>query len=423
MRLGADIIYKDMGVRTGFGKIPTSGLVHAIDVNDFNSYKGPPLTNLVTQMGQSSGNQNGTYFKTQYSIETKDVPQMGRRSVHSIVRYNDYSGGSGICCHQVFALGGGAVTGGAVYTYSIVYRTQNGMTHPNFMYQYQYGPSGYITEGGKHSDSNRIHLGDGWYWAWGVYTMEPASTSTGLYFYEYEYATWNKIEVAGIMLVRGDYRIPPEFFLQPGGSYSDSQNLTNLTSSTNHSTSRMTYNQAGKLAFDGASTRIDIEPDVLTTDSDYTIVAWLKPTNLSSQNYSFPLYNTWNSDNGFWHHYVDNGYLAWRHYGGSNGGSSGELSGHGMQNGVWGMTAVRFSFGESRLSLFANGVKTNEANGVTGYASPGAAGGAIGMLANRGNSNDYNYNGELAKHLIYNRPLSDDEILQIYHQTRSKFSL
>ena len=63
-----------MAGKTGYGKITTSGLIMAFDVNDDESFKGPPTTNLVsdpTNMSTFSNYSCGTPILIDTEFGTK----------------------------------------------------------------------------------------------------------------------------------------------------------------------------------------------------------------------------------------------------------------------------------------------------------------------------------------------------------------
>jgi hypothetical protein len=223
-----------------------------------NSFKGAPKTNLLSYYGRSYGNQSSAVFKTQYYTREVFVPTLGTRSVETMETYNDYNGGSGVCCQGAWYFGGAGVAGSTQYTYSIIYRSNSGYTHPNFMYRYEYGASGYITEGGLHNDGNRTHLGDGWYHAWGNMTTQPGTTSMGFYFYMYEYGTYNTIDIAAVMFTQGPEIIRPRQFIPFSATRSVTQGLLDLTGNGTINLSNVSFDSAGQMIFDGTNDYIDL---------------------------------------------------------------------------------------------------------------------------------------------------------------------
>ena len=164
--------------------------------------------------------------------------------------------------------------------------------------------------------------------------------------------------------------------------------------------------------------------DCLTFSTPYTIGSLLKFNNISSSDYSFPTYNNYSESTniyGFWHHYVSNGYISYRHYP-SGSGTSLDLSGHGLSNGAWALTAMTWD--GATLKLYKNGVLQNSVALTTGFNAGGSGRkGRIGMLANRSTSGDYNYNGLIMTSFLYNRALTDEENFTLFQAMRGKVGI
>ena len=251
-----------MAVAQGFSKITTSGSVFMYDTADgVNSFKGKPTTNIL--QGISPGVSNTPpYFLVSYGTESAYIPGLGKSvTVNYCNIYNDYNGGSGQCCPSLFNYGTNfttGVTGSTTYTYQIIYRTTDGYYSENYMYRYEYGPSGYITEGGLLSPSRMEDLGDGWIHGWGTFTTNAATTNMYGYLFHYQYATQNKVQVAGIMLTQGSQVLRPNQFLPPQASRSNTQSLLPLISNSSLSVSDVSFNSVGTMTFDGTNDTIGI---------------------------------------------------------------------------------------------------------------------------------------------------------------------
>lgn len=246
-----------MSASVGPHLLRNENLVFGYDVNDYkNSFKGKPLTNLVGYFGNAYGETNNTYFKTHYYTNVQAVPRLGTVTVNAVNTFNDYSGGSGVCCEQLFNFGSTSAVGSTVYTYSLIYRSASGYNHPNLMYKYEYGASGYITEGGVFNASNQYSLGNGWYHAWGTFTTNAATTSMNMYCYIYEYGVYNTIEIAAVMLIKGNLILPPEQFIPIGATISNTTSLLDLTKTNTIDLTSTTFDSNGFPTFDGTSSRI-----------------------------------------------------------------------------------------------------------------------------------------------------------------------
>jgi hypothetical protein len=199
-------------------RIITNGLVLALDGASSKSFRGPAQTNIIPSIAAAYSNQDGAFFKIANGIESVNIPTVGMRSARYVDIYNDYIGGSGICCPSPFTFGSfsSGVSGNTTYTYSILYKSETGYTHPNYMYRYEYNGGTYVTEAGVHNTSNRTHLGDGWYHAWGTFITQPTTNVLTCYLFHYEYATYNRIYVAAAQITQGTYIGAPQHMLAPG---------------------------------------------------------------------------------------------------------------------------------------------------------------------------------------------------------------
>ena len=196
--------------------------------------------------------------------------------------------------------------------------------------------------------------------------------------------------------------------------YDLSGNDNDFTHYTSGSASAPTISE-GAFSFNGSTQYLNIDSGIFTLNQPYTLYAFVKPTNLSSDDQSFPLFNSYNGGTaGFWHHYDDNGTVQWR-----NSGSTGTLSpGHELSNGSWACTAITWD--GSTITVYKNGVMINYMSAGGHSFSPE---GRIGMLAYRSTSNDYNYNGLIANQLLYTRALSATEIQQNFRVQRERFGV
>jgi hypothetical protein len=181
--------------------------------------------------------------------------------------------------------------------------------------------------------------------------------------------------------------------------------------------------------FNGSNQYLQIGTDVLPTDVPYTILTWIYPFNLSSQDCSFPIYNTYGNGSpyGFWHHFCSGGAtLSWRHYSGGYGDGAGDVTLNATNN-SWQMIAITWNndgtTGNSYIKTFKNGVQQGSAAVPYGHGNVGAKGGRIGMLNYRSTSSDYNYNGLIGLQLLYQRDLSIYEIQSIYNLYRSRYNV
>jgi hypothetical protein len=180
-------------------------------------------------------------------------------------------------------------------------------------------------------------------------------------------------------------------------------------------------NKNSAFLFDGTDDYISLPTDLMETNGSYTLNAWLKPNGSSWGDNAIPLYNTYSNSSsvGFWHHFGLDNILRWRHAGSSTY-TSGDLSGIGLVANTWQMTTITFD--RANIRLYKNGTLTNSA--AAGDFTRTSYGGArIGMLNYRSSAADYNWNGQIAIHTVYNRALSESEITQTFQSTRSRFGI
>ena len=250
-----------MGVFGG-PNVSEDGLVLALDGANYKSFKGSVATNILNQITYNYGNTDTALFKIIQGSENVNIPSLGYVNSKYVDFYNDYGGGSGQCCPNPFTYGNGlSVSGNTQYTYSIIYKTTSGYTHPNYMYHYEFGPNGYITEYGVHDTGNRTSLGDGWYHAWGQFTTNAAATSINTGMWHYEYVTQSRIYVYKAALYAGTYVIPPEHMLNSGevrgSTVAAGGGWADLTGNVNNGelVNGPTYSSAngGSLSFDGTN--------------------------------------------------------------------------------------------------------------------------------------------------------------------------
>jgi hypothetical protein len=95
------------------------------------------------------------------------------------------------------------------------------------------------------------------------------------------------------------------------------------------------------------------------------------------------------------------------------------LSSIGLVANVWQMTAVTWD--GSNIKLYKNATLQSSAALAAGYTVN--SGGRIGMLNARSVSSDYNWNGLIDIQMIYNRALSNNELIQTFNMYRNRFGI
>ena len=404
-----------MGVFSG-PDIKEDGLVLALDGANYKSFKGVPATNILNQISYTSGNTNTALFKYTQGSENVNIPSLGYVNSKYVDFYNDYNGGSGNCCPTLFYYGTGlAASPSTTYTYSIIYKTTTGYTHPNYMYRYEFNSSGtYLTEAGVHSDSNRTSLGDGWWFAWGQFTTQATTARLDTYLYHYEYATQNRVYVYKAALYAGTYVIPPEHMLNSGevrgatvatgGGWADIIGNSNNGELVNGPT----YSSAngGSLIFDGVNDKVSTNYKPSGARSYFI---WVKFSSLTHPS-GYQITGT-QEVNAYTYIGIENGGGVYYYAGASTGGNIG--------NPVTVNTWVNLGF-----ALFPDGSRRVYKNGIEIHYNTGGLGGtatnefSVGCI-----NNSYHITGNIAQVSIYNRALTAAEVSQNFNALRGRFGI
>jgi len=277
---------------TNSPQIATNGLVYYHDVNNIKSYKGPAVQNLLNQAGPTfTGTGTATGYSSVGGTETVNIPQLGATSVvYNLIQnnYTSYTPNSSNCCPSLFTHGASVpVSGNTLYTYSIVYKCDSGYTNANYMYRYEYNGAAYVTEGGVFNAANQIHLGSGWYWAWGTFTTQPTTTNLlymGAYYYRYA-PTVDKLSVANVLLVAGNYTaMHPRYWPAMNSTRASTDSFIDLAGNSTLTGTSLTYGTDGSASFNGSTSNISVpfNSSAFTFNNEQTIVVWMKNQSPSS---------------------------------------------------------------------------------------------------------------------------------------------
>lgn len=292
------------------GRIVTDGLVFIYDAENPKSYKGPTMTNLLTS-SISPYNTSGTGYDFIGGTEEVYIPTLGKTSAKFCKIQNNYSAVSTWCCPAPFGLGGGfAVSPSTLYTYLILYKVNSGYTNANYMYRYEYNSGTYVTEAGVHSEARRVHLGDGWYYAWGTFTTNASTntiTSCASFYYRYS-TSYDKMYVAKACMVQGDYSgMHPRYWPDGQTTRSNTQAILDLAGNNTITASSLTYSSDGSFSFNNTNDVIETSFPAQTLNNS-TICAWVYD-NTADTNYRAIVQNNTASDDAL---YVNpSNYLMW----------------------------------------------------------------------------------------------------------------
>lgn len=431
-----------MSITFGPQTSKTLGLIGNWDAGNPKSFQGEPITNVLNQVTPNYGTSNGASFKVLVNTQQVFIPTVNKTVNCRVFNiWNNYPT-SGNCCPNPFTYGNGlSVSGNTQYTYSIIYKGTSGYTHPNYMYHYEFGPSGYLTEFGVHSDANRTSLGDGWYHAWAQFTTQPTATSINTGMWHYEYGVYSTIYVASAQLTAGSRVIPAKdhiFNVDTGTSRSNAfdinafgtSNVYNRTKSggfldtsgfSAHGviTNGPTYDTdgGGCMVFDGSNDGIQINEVSNLAPPMHTISAWVKSSNFNHNGFIFEK-TTNGSVNTQWSLFFNGANnVYYRTIGLSSQDLTFTTSSY-FTNNQWNHIVATYDGGTKRVYVNGSQVASTACQGSLGSNNTGPA--YIGIY---GSFNGYPFNGKIAKVQVYDRPLTATEVLNDYNNIKGRFGL
>ena len=391
----------------------SNGLVFAMDANNRKSYKGPALANVLTSITQTGISDNGSSYRAFAGTEDVYIPTVGNFTGCKYVDwYNDYPT-SGNCCPSFYSYGSSLpVTGSTVYTYAILYRSVNRYTNANLMYHYEYNGGTYLTEFGVHGVGayswQETSLGNGWYWSSAKFTTQPSTTLLNTGSWMYQYATWNRLYVAAVMIVAGDYtQLHPIYWPTVGTTRGNAAVFSDITGNNTLNAVSLTYSSSGNFNFSGAGNYIDCgNATVLQQSGSITMAAWVNPSswgglgNIMSKN-----------ANSGYRFRLDSaaGALWWY------------VSGNSIQGGncplnTWSYCVVTGN--SSGLCAYVNGVLV--ASNSTPFAPSAPQTG--NMLIGTYGGAEY-FQGQIASASVYNRALTANEVAQNFNASRGRYGI
>ncbi len=396
--------------------IATDGLIFSLDSSNIKSYTGPVMTNIATEISPRGISDNGSSFRFFSGTDTDYIPSVGNTTYSYVDMYNDY-GSSGNCCPSPFGYGQGiSVTGNTVYTYGILYRSANRYTNANLMYHYEYNGGTYLTEFGVHGNGayswQETDLGNGWYWSRAKFTSQPSATLFYTGSWMYQYSTWNRWEVAKILISPGDWtNVHPIYWPAVGTSRSNTQNLSDLTNNNTITAQSLTYAADGTFSFNGSQYLSIPDSALIRPSSGYiTTEVWFKATATGGQNASILI----NKENEY-EISAGGGYITYAF----------------RPNWAWvGATAfntnqiycLTITYDQSYQRMYLNGVEVYSAalTGPIGNAYSDTL--KIGARGGSGSTYDY-FTGNIYNVKIYNRALTPSEVAQNFNALRGRYGL
>lgn len=399
-------------------KIATDRLVLYYDQNNIKSYKGPAIQNLLLTIKTNAYISTGESYVA--GTEYVDIPQLGNTLTYYNIIQNNYTSftpNSASCCPNPFGYTAGYGTGFTVspstlYTYGIVYKVLSGYTHPNYMYRYEFTASGgsYITEGGVHNNSNRIHLGDGWYWAWGTFTTQSTTNwinYAGSWYYRYSDKT-DRLSVAKVFMAAGDHtQLHPRYWPDVNTTRSSTDTILDYIGKNTVTATSLTYANTGQFNFNGSTSYLTT--NAIPNKNEGTISAFFKMDSLRDFNTIFD--NAYGAND--WECWVyANGTITFRTNADS---SDSRLDVAGLAANTWYNVTVTWT--ASQAKMYINGVLSNTDSTVGTRVQPTQLG--IGG-ANAGNTK---MAGQIPHFMMYDRALTDVEVLQNFNALRGRYGI
>jgi hypothetical protein len=305
------------------------------------------------------------------------------------------------------------VSPSTVYTYQIVYKTATGYAHPNYMYHYEYNGGTYVTEYGLWNSGRIQDLGNGWKHAWGTFTSNASTNRFICSLFHYEYATENRIEVAGVMLTQGNSIIPPPQFLSVNTTRSATQGLLDLTGNSSINLTNAAFNSSAQLTFDGTNTAVPITGLTVSAQQNKSYEAVIKlPTGYAQTGNIIG--GRSNSTNVF---LVDSERKL-------RGGEDDQfvIGSTQIQTGIWYHVAYTFEFDGATTSiqkLYINGVldnQTTQTNYIDTYVESTQYLGYDWRFA-------YYFNGDITVCKVYNKTLTAAEVANNYNHYKGRFNI
>jgi hypothetical protein len=392
--------------------IVTNGLTFAYDVNNYKSYIGPAIANQSPFLNQVGIGVSNGYTSTS-SVVVENIPTLGTIPVNYNVIQNNYPAVSNNCCPSLFAYSNGFVAlPSTLYTYAIVYKCDSGYTSANYMYRYEYTSNGgaLTIEQGVHNDTNRVHLGNDWYWAWATFTTQATTNwfgYMGAFYYRYSTAL-DRLAVPRVLIAPGNYTaLHPIYWPSVNSSITNTANLKNLVATDSVTTSNLTYSSSGTFTFDGVDDWIDLGTRIQLSDN-FTLCAWIKDGNTG---FVLDQGNIGTDPTGC---------LEWTNNGlslASNNVSSVTADGT-ITTTVWNYVCCSFAAGT--VKFYINGQLNSTKTATWSSFSPAGTTLKIGRRALNTTSS---FSGRIDVLQIYNTVLSDRDVRQNFAALRGRFGV
>ena len=394
-------------------------LVLNADFLNPKSYAGPAIRNYTSNITQNPGTSTGYSFVA--GSENLYIPGLySTLNCKFVDAYNDYPAVSSNCCPNLFlyAIPVTGISPNSLYTYSIVYKTKTGYTHPNYLYRYEFNGGTVVTEAGTHSTTNRMHLGDDWYWAWSTFTTTSNIDRLFLYSFYYKYQKYtDRLWVAKVALFSGSYaNMHPTLWPDSGVTRATSSALFDLSGQNNFDVNNLKYDSSGNPFFNGTDSYVIARENSALNTQTVSVEVWTKTASTNQ--------------NGFWFEkgqvntqyslFQEGTTIVWRQ----------KLSGTVTNITVtaatyinttsWAHIVGTYTSGERRL--YINGALV-ASDSATGTFTADTNGTSIGVYGGHNGGRGYYYTGSIGIVRVYNKSLSAGEVRNNYDAMRSRFGL
>jgi hypothetical protein len=398
----------------------SNGIVLNMDTKNPKSYRGMPGTNKANTINFIYGNTYGTNFRTWYGTENAYIPALNLTLPTSYCTiWNNDSGAN--CCPSPFYYSSGSFASlpaspSTLYTYSTILRSTTGYTNANYMYHYEYNGGTYVTEYGLYDTSKRIHLGDNWYHAWNTFTTNASTANMQLGLWHYEYSIFNKISVAAISLVAGNYNMPPEQMLGVGETRTNTNSLIDLTGNHTFDLTNAGYDGAGQLTFNGSSNYIIAPENSNLNTNTPSVEVWIKTNNTNQNGFFFEKGNV----NTQYSLFQEGTSIVWRQSLSGGVTSLTATTATYISTSNWAHIVGTYTSGNRRL--YINGALV-ASDATTGTVTTNSNGVSIGVYGGYNGGRGYYYNGQIGMVKVYNRAITHSEVISNYNSGKARYGL
>lgn len=385
-------------------KIVTDGLVFYYDMNNTQkSFKGAPTTNLVTY---PYANWSGSAFNLGYNKQDLGATYTYVTGVDNpidspgVLQYYTGTGG-----YQYFSVPISVPSSGT-YNFSYYARIVKGANNSAFNNSQIWRNVGVgdITPTG---DWNPTMTNE-----WKRFSCYGA-VATQLQFFPVHSGVLSAnvtLQYCGFQLESGS--INSTFV---SGSRSNTQSIIDLTGQNIVTANSLTYAIDNTFSFNGSSDLIIIPNNTALDTNNPTIEVWVKPSTLNQNGFWFEKGNV----NSQYCLFQENTQICFRT---KPSGTYDSLYGASSVLSTTNYTHVVAVKTNSEKIIYINGVKTYSKS-YTDIITTTTDGMSIGAYINSSGGIAYYYNGSIASVKIYNRALSESEILQNFNAHRGRYGI